>query len=492
MRQAPRLVVVGGGIAGLTAAYRLLHPRHADGPPAASGSGPRPEVILLEAGPRLGGKIRTDVVEGFVVEAGPDSLLATKPWGVDLAADVGIKGELRGTDPSHRRAFVQRRGRLYPLPEGLSGLVPIRLAPMFRSSLLSPVGRIRLALETVVPRRRRGGEESVASFVRRRFGREAYDWLMEPLLSGIYAGSGEELGIRASFPRLEQAEAQTGSVIRGLRVQARQARPTGEFETPFVAPAEGMERFVVALAGALGQADIRLETSARRIVRIGDALGVEAGGGETIEADAVVVTAPAWSAGNIVGDLSPDLAASLGAIPFRSVAIVSIAHRAEDIGRPLEGYGYLNPRSAKRTVTACSWSSSKFHGRAPPGAVLLRAFVGRDHEAEADGGEAEAETGEDAIILAAVADELRDVLGIRAAPLWTRVHRWPRAMPQYVVGHAETVRAVERALSAVPGLFLAGHSYHGVGIPDTIRTAEEAARSALAYLRIRREGKEAP
>jgi oxygen-dependent protoporphyrinogen oxidase len=463
-----RVIVVGGGIAGLTVAHRLLHP-------AQTRQGPRVDVTLLEAEPRFGGKIRTDVIDGFVVDAGPDSFLATKPAALDLAIELGLGNALVSMKPAARRAFIRRGPRLRAIPEGMTGLVPVRASAWLRAGMLSWPGRLRALLDLTLPGASPQADESISAFARRRFGSEACDWLLEPLLAGIHGGSGESLSLAATFPSLADAERRSGSVMRGLALAARPVAaprdgpPAGAFATP----RHGMQQLTDALVQKLsGVCDLRPAAAALHIARTGDEWRVHTER-ETLLADTVVVAVPANRASALLQSAAPELAGLLSAIPFAASTLVHLAFDSTAAPTPLAGSGYLNPRRGGRQVAACTWSSSKFEGRAPAGGLLLRAFLK---------GEAAALPDDAAFRL--VCDELASTTGISARPHWHRIYRYADGMPQYTLGHLGRLAAIEQELRALPGLVLAGQSYRGIGIPDTIRSAEAAAEAV--WLRVDR------
>jgi len=461
-----RVVVVGGGIAGLAAANRLLHPDPAQSPALA-----RLQVTIIEAEPRFGGKIRTDCSDGFVIDAGPDSFLASRPAALMLAAELGLSNTLIGTRPSARQAFV-RRGRLHAMPAGMTGLVPVRASAWLGAGMLSWPGRLRALLDLLLPNRAPSTDESIAAFTRRRFGKEACDWLLEPLLAGIHGGHGESLSLAATFPALSEAERRSGSVMRGLSRLARPAAErSAESRGTFVTPRHGMQQLTDAMQQRLASAcELRAATRVLRIDRNGDEWRVHTDR-ESFEADALVLAAPANHASLIVRAAAPRLAGLLAAIPFAASTVVHVAFDAGAAPRPLEGSGYLNPRPAGRQVAACTWSSNKFEGRAPGSALLLRAFLK---------GEAATLADDEAVRIAC--DEIAGTTGITAAPRWHRVYRYPDGMPQYTVGHLDRLAAIDLELRGLPGLFLAGHSYRGIGIPDTIRSADTAAAGVRLHL----------
>lgn len=457
-----RVIVIGGGITGLAAAERI-----------AESLGPG-AVRVLERASRLGGKISTEDVGGAIVEGGPDCFLAMKPAGLAMVRRLGLERRLIGTDPRFSRSFVKRDGRLHELPEGISGLVPSRIGPLMRTRLLSPRGRARAALELFVPRRTAGGDESIAGFVTRRFGREAYDWLIEPLLGGIHAGDGARLSLSATFPQLSDTERTHGSVLRFMMKArlGRTRRPAGP--TGFVTLRGGLGEMVTALEARLG-GGVSLGRSVRSITRDGDGWSVALDGDEIITAEQVIVATPADAAAPMLESADHVLATDLRAMRFASTVTVSVAFPAEAVPRKLPGYGYVAPRAEGGSVIACSWTSHKFPERVRSDLIMLRLFLGRD-------GDDAITTDPDEAVKFLVRRELRDVHGITSEPLWWRLFRWPSAMPQYTLGHQERLARIAQRLTALPGLSLAGSSFTGAGIPDCIAAGWKAADAAVASL----------
>lgn len=456
---APHVVVVGGGVSGMAAAERL----------AAAGA----RVTLLEVAARLGGMVDTEHADGLVLERGADSVVAAKPATRDLCARLGIADRLVG--PAVRGALVSREGRLRRLPAGLSGLMPTRLRPLATSGVLSARGLARAALEPWQPAAPAdAGDESLEAFVTRRMGREAYDRLVEPLLTGIYAGDGGRLSVRATFPQLRAVEREHGSLVRGLRARSRQAAMPA---SPFLSLPGGMRELVDALEHALrasGRVDVRLGASAR-LVRGPSGEGpcvVVLADGDWIAADAVVVAAPLPQAAGMLAAAEPAVAAELGGVALGSTATVTLAIDRAAVPHALDATGYVVPRVERRDVLACTFVSSKWAGRAPADVALFRVFLGGVHRAELV-------ARDDRALVAIARAELRATLGVVAPPRLTRVARWERAMPQYELGHPERVARVQRLLAARPWLALAGNGYAGVGIPDCIRSGEAAAARVL-------------
>lgn len=447
-----KVVVVGGGIAGLAAARRL------------EALVPDAELLVVERDTVLGGKLQTERIDGFVIEEAADSFLARKERGVGLVEELGLGDELIARRPEHHRTYVRRGDDLLPLPEGLTALIPSNLEALERSALLSADGRERFHAEIDVPVAPGDGDESVASFVTRRFGREAYDALVEPLMTGIYGGDGERMSLCATFPQLRVLELEHGSLLRRLSEPPASDRP------PFLSLRDGMATLVVALAVGYERAELRLGQS---VVRIASGYRVELDGGETVGADGVVLATPAFVTAELLADLDVELAAAHAEIPYASSVVVSLAYSRADV-LPLDGYGYLVPRTEGSDVLACTWSSQKWEGRAPDENVLVRVYAGRF-------GGADMTASDDEELVALARDELR-ATGVEAAPLLTRVRRWPLGMPQYVLGHPERVARIEERLVEHPGLALAGAAYRGVGIPDCIASGERAAESVVRAL----------
>ena len=463
-----RVAIVGGGIAGLASALFLLE------------SDPALEVEVFEREMQTGGKLRTDQVDGFVVERGPDAFLASKPGAIGLSRHLGLDGQAISPISENRQSFVMRDGGLMPLPQGLSGLVPGDLKPILESPLLSSEGKARLARETEIPVRRDQGEESIASFMRRRYGQEAWDRMIEPLLTGIYAGDGERLSIDATFPNLPAQELQYGSLLVAAiaardREQSESARPS----TPkgFVSFRQGMETLPAATRAAVEQLGGKITVGAA-VQAIEYDLGSRQfelsinGSASPVRVDAVVLATPAWVGSALLKYVSPGASDALAEIEHSSSGLVALGFPETQLTKALNGYGYVVPRAEGRDITAMTWVSSKWSGRAPAGQALVRVFLGRT------GREAVLQL-EDADLIKLAIAEMREVLGLRIEPTLTRVQRWELAMPQYVIGHRERVSRIESGVAAVPGLAITGTMLRGVGKPDVISSARSAADKVL-------------
>ena len=447
------VAVIGGGIAGLSAAYELER----------RGLG----VRILEASDRLGGVIRTERIDDWVIDAGPDSLLAQKPAAVQLCGELGIGDRLISTQLP-RTAYVLRNGRLRPLVAGSFLGFPVGLGALARSSLFSWPAKLRMACEVVVPPSS-GSDESIASFVRRRFGREALDYLGEPLLAGIHAGDAERLSMKALFPRVAEAERQAGSVLRSLRSLKVAPSPNGAF----VSLPGGLGELVDALSGALRPSTVRL-SSAVAALRRAEIFAIDAQDA-SVRARAVIVCVPAYAAAGMLRAIDAPLAAFCDAVPYASTATVAFGYRREQVRHPLDGSGFVVPRVEQNPLLASTWVTSKWAGRAPDGHVLLRGFLGGGRDPN------RLDQSDDDLVRLAQ-DALADTLGIEGDPVLTRLSRYPRQSPQYEVGHLKRVASIEARLSEMPGLFLAGSGFRAIGIPDCISDGREAAARAAAFL----------
>ncbi len=472
-----RVVVIGGGVTGLTVAYRILAARQ-------DARGTKLEVTVLEERPRLGGNIVTERRDGFVIDGGPDSFVAMRPQAKALCDDLGLGDRLIPTTPRNRRVFVALNGGLVQMPEGLSLGVPTRVWPMVRTPLVSWLGKARMALDLLIPKGPTDGDESIGHFVRRRLGTEAASQLAEPILGGIYVGNVDALSLRATFPQLLEQEQKYGSLIRGAIAQmAARKLASGDKETPsaFLSLLGGMGELIDTLASAIGKLGGTIRVGApvaaisagsdsakspRFLVRIGGDAA------ETIAADDVIVCTPAYAAADALDTLDRPLSALLRQTPYISSATVVVAYRRADVPHALDATGLVVPKSEKRRVLAATFISSKWAGRAPSDAVLLRVFVGghRDPGALA--------LSDDALI-ALAREELGAFVGVRVTPMLARVFRYERANAQPSIGHLGRVKRARALAETHPGLQFAGAAFDGVGIPDCVRQANDAAKNVV-------------
>ena len=456
MREDVPIAIVGGGIAGLAAAFELS----SRGVP----------FVLLEAGPRFGGVIRSERVDGFLLEAGPDTLLAQKPEALRLCREVGLEGRLVPTNPEQRTLYVVHGKRLHPLPDGMVLGVPTRLGPLARSALFTWPGKLRMACDLIIPARRAGGDESIASFFRRRLGREALERLGGPFLAGIHAGDPDRLSIQATFPRLVDMEQRHGGLIRGLL--AARPRTAAPAAPTFYSLRDGLGELVEALRAHLPSERLRAQAGVRRLARDRQCFTLHLDSGEEVRANAVILALPAPRAATLVAVLDDEAGRLLSQIRFVSSAAVYLGYRREHVTHPLDGYGLIVTEREGLRTSACTFFSTKFPGRAPEGHVLLRGFLGGAR----DGG---ALAADDRELTGRVHGEMAPLLGLTAAPMLARVYRWPAATPQMEVGHLRRVADLERRLEAMPGLVLTGAGLRVTGIPDTIADARRAAAAAL-------------
>jgi protoporphyrinogen/coproporphyrinogen III oxidase len=458
------VAIVGGGIAGLAAAFELQQRGIS--------------ATVLEAADRPGGVIVTERLDGWVIDGGPDALLVQKPGAMALCRDLGLEPRLVST-LTPRTAFVLRDGRLHAIAEGSFLGFPLRFGALARASLFSVGGRLRMAAEMFVPRRDRDdgdADESIAAFVRRRFGDEAVDYLAEPLLAGIHAGDAERLSMRALFPRLLDAERQAGSVLQSFRALRITPSPRGAF----VSLPGGTGELVSAVTAALSPGTLTLRARVHELRRTGHGVssyGVSSDAG-SVNARAVVLATPAYVAAGLLRKFDASLSALCEQIPYASTATVALGYRRDQVAHPLRGTGFVVPRVERMALMAGTWVSSKWPERAPADHVLLRGFLGGGRDPH------RLDRADDELV-ALVREELSDLLGIRGEPVLTRLFRWTRQSPQYEVGHLQRVAAIDERLSAIPGLFVTGSGFRAIGIPDCISDGRETAARVADYLKLR-------
>lgn len=440
-----KIAVVGGGISGLSCCYYLLKKGH--------------EVYLFEKEEKFGGTIRTEKIDGFLIEGGPDCFLREKEWGERLIKEIGMEDELEGTDEKARRVFVLWKGELHEIPEGFFLMVPTRFFPLLKSGLFSPAGKLRAVLEVFIPPQKEEKEESLASFVMRRFGREVLERVAEPLLAGVHAGDPEKMSIQAVFPRFVEMERKYGSLIRGMMIRMGAAS-----SSPFLTLKNGLGSLVDKLLELIKEkARVLPARPVERTKRKNGKWEVMFKGGNELF-DSVVIATPSFHAAEFLKEYG-EVSQLLFEIPYVSTATVSMAYREGDIEIP-DGHGFVIPALELRRIMAVTFSSKKFRGRAPSGFHLIRVFLGGYRNQEIVGLP-------DEKMKKLCLEEIASLLKVKREPVFTKIYRWLRAMPQYHLGHAALVKEIEKRLPE--GIYLTGNAYYGIGIPDCIRRGWEIA-----------------
>ena len=453
-------VIVGAGISGLSAAYYL----------AKGGS----RSTILESRPRIGGVIQTDRVEGCTLEAGPDSFLSVKPAALDLIRDLGLSDQVIGSNDHLRVTFVRRHGRLVPLPDGLMMMVPTKIMPLVTTGLVSWLTKLRMGMELLRWPKAKSEDRSVADFIAEHYGREAVDYLAEPLLSGIYGGDPGALSVASVLPRFVELATKYGSLTRGVLAERAKAASQRGATTPpplFRTLKGGLGQMVDAVSASIrGKAQI-WQARAQRVERAGSEFRVKIGG-DWVKTGRLVVACEAHSAAKLLAGVDPRLAELLGTVDYSSSMTVALGFDAADFATPPVGFGFLVPRKERRRLVACTWVGTKFSHRVPEGKIVARCFLG----GASDAGVLDES---DENIVAAVTGELQEIAGIAARPRFTRIARWPQSMAQYTVGHPQRLAEIQARTAAIPGLYLAGNAYTGIGIPDCIRMGRAAAEEIL-------------
>jgi len=472
-----RIAVIGGGTAGIAAAYELEQAR---------AEGLAVEYTLFEARARLGGALASEVVDGAVLERGPDSFLTEKPAAAELCRDLGLAADLTPSNDARRKTWIVVGNRLVPLPDGLMFLVPTKLMPTALSPLFSLPTKLRMALELLHPPQPSGeADVTVAALVERHFGREVVDRLADPLLSGIYGGDASQLSARTVLPRLLQMESRYGSLTRGMlaahrEMQARIKTAGGAQAAPppiFTTLRGGMQQIVDVIEATLNPSWVRRSSPVSAVEKRADCWIVEQGGGVGAF-DAVIVATPAWVAAELLARVDAALAEELRGVPYSSSITVNLVYDESRLGRLPEGFGFLVPAIEGRALLACTFVHRKFLGRTPPGKAVLRAFLGgMRNEALLDASDEQ--------ISATVRRELGEILGAAVfgagvEPEHIQITRWPRTMAQYAVGHQERKQRIAARVAGLSGLRLAGNAYDGIGVPDCIRLGRQAARELVA------------
>ncbi|MGA8029709.1 MAG: protoporphyrinogen oxidase [Bryobacteraceae bacterium] len=446
------VVIIGGGVSGLSAGYFL------------SQLGIR--STLIEKSPRLGGLIKTDVIEKCLLEAGPDSFIAAKPAVTELAQElIDLRDQIIGSNDERRRIFVVRGGKLVAMPRGMVMMAPGQWMPTLRSPLFSIQTKLRFFTETFSKPVERLNDVSVAEFVRDHFGNEVLQYVAEPLLSGVYGGDSAHLSAQSVLPRFIEYERKYGSLIRGVRHQIQRTPPHSSI---FLSFRDGMQTLTDTLAHAAAPHMQVIHAEASRVERSATGWLIDAGD-QRVEADRLILACPAYACARLLEHTAPSLATELGAIRYSSAILVNLVYERSRLEHPLNGFGFLVPRGERRTVAAATWSSTKFSNRVPPRLAALRAFIVEPEATELL--KAPKET-----LVGAVRTEFATIMGIDASPLLSTVQPWPQSMPQYDVGHQQRCERIFQLTAECPDLHLTGNAYQGVGIPDCIRMAKETAK----------------
>ncbi len=468
-----RIAIIGGGISGLSAAHRLME--------LSAENKTRLEVLLFEGRNRLGGVISTRRADDFLIEEGPDSFITTKPWAVDLSKRLGLEQELIPTNEENRRTYVVKRGRLVHVPDGFLMLAPTRLLSFLQSPLFTWRGKLRTALETVLPGRSGQSDESLASFVTRRFGREVLDVVAQPLVSGIYTADPQTLSLKATFPQFLEMEQKYGSVIRALigEKNKRKSPTSGESGARyslFLSFKSGMETLTEKLGSGLPGKSLKLGTSIKRLEPLKNGWALITGDGKMIDSDGVIIALASNRAYKLLEGFDGRLAKELSQIRYESSVVINLGYNFKDISHSLDGFGFVVPAVERRPILACSFSSLKFEGRAPKDRVLLRCFIGGATNPEIY-------ERDDPWLMKTAHEEMCELLGVSDKPVLKMVSRYYKSMPQYFVGHLDLVAKIKEQVIKYKTLELAGNAYGGVGIPDCINSGEIAAENLFNNLK---------
>lgn len=485
MGEPKQIAIIGGGITGLTAAHYVSK--------LCQEQGIEHQITLLEKGKALGGKIQTIRRDGFVIERGPDSFLSRKLPAYYLAEELGMVDEIVPTNPEAKKTYILHNGEFHRLPQGLNLGIPTELAPFAESKLVSYEGKKRALEDILLPKKEDQEDESLGHFLERRLGKEMLEVVAEPLLAGIYAGDTYKLSAKATFPQFLQLEQEHHSLILGMQASlSKVAAPAADLpeivrQSRFISFRNGLQSLVDHLIASLEAKSVQLltETAVQEIHSSVDtaqqqgsskqpAYQIRLENGEQLEADAVIVALPAQGCAQVLP--SVEATQELLKVNYVSVANVIFAFNREDIEHPLDGSGFVVPRKENRTITACTWTSSKWGHTAPEGKVVIRCYVGRS-------GDEEIAFADEQIILDKVRQDLAELMNITAEPLFYELNRWPNSMPQYPVGHLDLVKRVRSALQEeMPGVYLAGAGFGGVGVPDCIQQGKTAAQQAITHL----------
>ncbi|MHB0860387.1 protoporphyrinogen oxidase [Paenibacillus sp. SEL3] len=468
-KSSKKVVILGGGISGLSAAFyvkKLAEDRQLE-----------VEITLVEKSERLGGKLQTVRQNDFMIEKGPDAFLARKTAILDLTMELGLEADLVSTNPKAKSASILHKGKLHTMPMGFILGIPTKLTPFIRTGLISPLGKARAALDLIIPAKKGDADESLGDFIKRRLGKEVLDQITEPLLSGIYAGDTHSLSLMSTFPQFKLMEQKHGSLIKGMSKGAGR-KPAVQDNLPDIAKKSMFLSYRLGLSSIVERLKERLDTvrfvMGQGVVEVRKESGYQVilEHGQKIDADAVICAVPAFEAATLFSGVAS--ASWLHKIHYVSVANIALAYKNTDLNLNFEGTGFLVPRKEGKQITACTWSSTKWSHTAPEGYTLLRTYIGHA------GAQEWIQMTDDQLVDAARKD-LKDLMGLEAEPEFTEVSRCDRSMPQYPIGHKEHMAKIRQDFAQdLPGVFLCGAGYGGVGIPDCIAQGKEAAEQLLS------------
>jgi len=456
-----KVAIVGGGISSLACAVML---KEAGIP-----------FVIFEKEKELGGKIKTEYTNDFIIEAGPDSYLPEKFWSVQLIKKVGLEDEMLCSNDEHKGTFIYSKGKLHPLPEGVMLMVPTMIMPLLKSSLISWAGKIRMGLELFIPPKKDDSDESLAQFVTRRLGRECLEKIAEPLVAGIHTSNPDNMSVKATFPRFIEMEKKYGSLIKGM-VTAMKNKPSSQPNTKkmtyFMSLKKGMAELVEGCKKFIGEEKILTNKQVSQIVKDNDKYTIITNDGIQDAYDYVIMGTPSYITSELIKDLDGSLASLLKKIEWSSSATISLAYKKSDIDIDLKGFGFIVPRVENRRINACTWSSIKWSFRSPDDYILIRSFVGGGHHEELV-------DESDEKLINIVREELKDIAQIDAKPIFEKVYRWYKGMPKYTVGHLERIAEIDNYVKTHKGLYLIGCSYKGIGIGDCVKSGFDAAKAVI-------------
>ena len=459
------ILIAGGGVTGIAAAYSLSKRVKAAGTDA--------RIILVEKESRLGGKTQTEIVDGMVIEHGPDSFIGHKPWFGQVCKELGIG--LVGTNPTVKSTFILHKGRMERLPVGMQIMIPTEVGPFVKTPLISPLGKLRACMEPLIPLKKTDEDESIGSFVSRRFGREVLANIAGPLMGGIHGGDWENVSIKSTFPMFVKMEKEQGSLLlAGFKNKAN--KPKGPTGSAFQTVATGLKSALDAMVKASEGVEFRTGVEVAHMAPTGTGgYTVKLSNGETLAADAVVLAVPAYSASQLIREFRADVSTELDEIPYGNSCVVALGYHKKDVNHAMDASGFLVPHTEPTDISASTWVSTKWPHSAPEDKVLIRCFVGRGH-----GKDWTQES--DEVLINTCVQNLERIMGLKAKPYVTRTFRWPRSMAQYRVGHLSRMDKVDQLMQQAPGLYLAGAAYRGVGLPDCVREGNQAAERAAKHL----------